>query len=94
MSKSNQKFLYYGHQSLDQTDLSWIKKALNSDWLTTGPFVENFEARIAKYVGAKYAVACSNGTAALFLLTYLCLDLILKKSFNAQYDFYGYCECC
>ena len=67
MSKSNQKFLYYGHQSLDQTDLSWIKKALNSDWLTTGPFVENFEARIAKYVGAKYAVACSNGTAALFL---------------------------
>ena len=40
---------------------------LRSDWLTTGPNVEEFEEAVADYVGAKYAVAVSSGTAALYL---------------------------
>ncbi len=41
--------------------------ALNSNWLTQGPKVEEFEHVLADYCGSKYAVAVCNGTAALHL---------------------------
>lgn len=47
---------------------------MKSDWLTQGPKVSEFEKALAKYCGAKYAVACSSGTAALHL-AYLAADL-------------------
>jgi perosamine synthetase len=59
------KMLPYGHQSLDEEDIQAVVDALRTDWLTTGPLVEEFEKAFAKYVGTHQAVAVSNGTAAL-----------------------------
>ena len=44
-----------------------VAAALRDDFLTTGPKVEAFEAAFADFVGARHAVACANGTAALHL---------------------------
>ncbi len=57
----------YGKQSIDEKDVKAIVDTLNSDWLTQGPKVDEFEQCLAKYCGSKYAVAVSNGTAALHL---------------------------
>lgn len=58
-------FLAYGRQSLDDEDIAAVVRALRSDFLTCGPEVEAFEREFAAHVGAKYAVAMSNATAAL-----------------------------
>ncbi|UCE90814.1 MAG: UDP-4-amino-4,6-dideoxy-N-acetyl-beta-L-altrosamine transaminase [Methanobacteriota archaeon] len=55
----------YGRQNIDDDDVASVKEVLASDWLTTGPKVKEFEDAVADYVGAKYAVAVSSGTAAL-----------------------------
>lgn len=57
--------LPYGRQSIDEADIQAVVDTLRSDWLTTGPKVGEFEEAIAAWVGAKYAVAFSSGTAAL-----------------------------
>ena len=57
--------LPYGRQSLDEEDIQAVVEVLRSDWLTTGPKVEEFEKSFADFVIAKEAVAVSNGTAAL-----------------------------
>lgn len=57
--------LPYGRQNIDDQDIAAVAEVLRSDWLTTGPKVPEFEAAFAEYVGAQYAVAVSNGTAAL-----------------------------
>lgn len=58
-------FLPYGRQLIGQADIDSVVEVLKSDYLTTGPKVVEFEREFAKYVGSKYAVAVSNGTAAL-----------------------------
>lgn len=58
-------YIPYGKQSIDEEDIRAVVETLRSDFLTTGPKVEEFERCVAEYVGAKYAVAISNGTAAL-----------------------------
>lgn len=58
-------YLPYGRQWIDDDDIEAVVKVLKGDYLTTGPFVSIFEQAIANYVGAKYAVSFSNGTAAL-----------------------------
>ena len=55
----------YARQSIYEQDVAIVCKVLRSDWLTTGPKVQEFEQAVADYVGAKYAVAVSSGTAAL-----------------------------
>jgi len=55
----------YGRQSIDQSDIDAVVSTLRGDWLTQGPSIEAFESAVADYVGAEYAVAFSNGTAAL-----------------------------
>lgn len=57
--------LQYGKQSVDQEDIKAVVECMQGDYLTTGPTVREFEVRLAQAVGAKYAVAVSNGTAAL-----------------------------
>ena len=57
--------IYYGHQWIDEDDISAVCTVLRSDYLTCGPAVANMEKELAEYTGAKYAVAVSNGTAAL-----------------------------
>jgi perosamine synthetase len=57
----------YGRQHIDEEDLAAVTEVLKSGWLTQGPMVDRFEECIREYVGAKYAVAVSSGTAALHL---------------------------
>jgi UDP-4-amino-4,6-dideoxy-N-acetyl-beta-L-altrosamine transaminase len=67
-------FLPYGRQVIEDDDIAAVADALKADMLTTGPRVEAFETAFAETVGARYAVACANGTAALHL-SMLALDL-------------------
>lgn len=55
----------YGKQTIEQDDIQAVVDVLKSDFLTTGPKIAEFEQIVADYVGAKYAVAISNGTSAL-----------------------------
>ena len=57
----------YGRQNITQQDIDLVVKVLQSDFLTQGSVVKEFENKFADYVNAKYAVAVSNGTAALHL---------------------------
>ncbi|MCM3654512.1 UDP-4-amino-4,6-dideoxy-N-acetyl-beta-L-altrosamine transaminase [Metabacillus litoralis] len=58
-------YLPYGRQWIDDDDIEAVKSVLLSEFLTTGPMISQFEKKIAEYVGSQYAVAFSNGTAAL-----------------------------
>lgn len=57
----------YGRQNITDEDIQAVVEVLKSDWLTQGPDIKRFEDVFAEYVGAKYAVVVSNGTAALHL---------------------------
>ena len=59
----------YGKQEILTEDIQAVEKVLKADFLTQGPEVHSFEKNFADYVGSKYAVAVSNGTAALHLST-------------------------
>ncbi|OGP21340.1 MAG: UDP-4-amino-4,6-dideoxy-N-acetyl-beta-L-altrosamine transaminase [Deltaproteobacteria bacterium GWA2_55_10] len=61
------KAIFYGQQTIDETDIAAVVDAIRSGMLTQGPLVEAFEKALADYTGAKYALVCSNGTAALHL---------------------------
>jgi len=64
----------YGRQNISEQDIKEVVRVLQSDYLTQGPEILSFEKAFAEYVGSKYAVAVSNGTAALHLCT-LALDV-------------------
>ena len=64
----------YGKQDITEEDLEAVRESLLSDYLTQGPKIVEFENAFASYVGAKYAVAVANGTAALHLAA-LALDV-------------------
>ncbi|MEN6349894.1 MAG: UDP-4-amino-4,6-dideoxy-N-acetyl-beta-L-altrosamine transaminase [Syntrophomonas sp.] len=57
----------YGKQYIDEADIQAVVEALRGDYLTTGPRIKEFEHKFAQYIGVKYAVAVSSGTAALHL---------------------------
>lgn len=59
--------LYYSHQYIDEADIDAAVEVLKSDYLTTGPHITDCEAKLCEVTGAKYAVLCSNGTAALHI---------------------------
>ena len=59
--------IFYGHQYLDQADYDAVLDVLKSDYLTCGPKIGELEAKLCEVTGAKYAVVCSNGTAALHM---------------------------
>ena len=56
--------IQYGRHSIDESDISAVVDVLKSDWLTTGPLVDEFEANLMKVTGAP-TVVVSSGTAAL-----------------------------
>ncbi len=66
----------YSKQSISKKDISAVLKVLRSNFLTQGPTVKRFEAKICKLTKAKFATACNNGTSALHLA---CLALNLQK---------------
>lgn len=59
--------IYYGHQYIDDADIQAVVDVLKSDYLTCGPKIEELENKLCTITGAKYAVVCSNGTAALHI---------------------------
>ena len=61
------KSIPYGRQSITSEDIDSVIKALNSDYLTQGPIVKEFEDKFAEYVGSKFAVAVNNATSGLHL---------------------------
>jgi len=61
------RIIPYGRQQITQEDIDAVIKTLKSDFLTQGPKIKEFEDKFASYIGSKYAVAVSNGTAALHL---------------------------
>jgi len=62
--------IYYGHQYIDETDCNAVREVLLGDYLTTGPKVDELEKRLCELTGARFAVAISNGTAALHAACY------------------------
>ncbi|MEF3254641.1 MAG: UDP-4-amino-4,6-dideoxy-N-acetyl-beta-L-altrosamine transaminase [Deferribacterales bacterium] len=64
----------YGKQYIDQEDIKAVIEVLSSDFITTGPKIAEFESKIAEVTGAKYAVAVSNGTAALHIASMVLLN--------------------
>lgn len=59
----------YGRQHITEEDIQAVVDTLRSDYLTQGPRIPEFEEAFAHYIGSQYAVAVSNGTAALHLCT-------------------------
>ena len=59
----------YGRQNITKEDIDAVIDVLQSDYLTQGPKISEFETKFAQYIGSKYAVAVANGTAALHLCT-------------------------
>ena len=57
--------IYYGRQWINKEDIRAVTETLRSDFITCGPKVDEMERALEAYTGAKYAVAVSNGTAAL-----------------------------
>ena len=57
----------YGRQNIDQDDIDAVVSTLQSDFLTQGPKVREFESKFAEYVGSRYAVAVNNATSGLHL---------------------------
>lgn len=55
----------YGRQWIDEDDIKAVSDTLRGPLITCGPKVNELEKKLAEYTGAKYAVVCSNGTAAL-----------------------------
>lgn len=72
--KMENKVIPYGRQNITEDDIRVVVQTLKSDYLTQGPKIAEFEENFAKYVGASYAVAVANGTAALHLCA-LALDI-------------------
>ena len=67
----------YGKQNITEEDIQAVSEALKADYLTQGPTILEFEEAFAEYIGCKYAVAVSNGTAALHLWA-LALDVSME----------------
>lgn len=59
--------IFYGHQYIDEADIQAVVEVLRSDYLTCGPKIGELEQKLCKLTGAKYAVVCANGTAALHM---------------------------
>ena len=61
------KKIPYGRQKIFKNDFSEIKKALNSEFITSGKYVEKFESSFCNYTKARYSISCCSGSAAIHL---------------------------
>ena len=59
--------IFYGHQYIDDADVEAVVEVLRHGDLTCGPKIKELEDKLCSLTGAKYAVVCSNGTAALHM---------------------------
>ncbi len=70
------KVIPYGRQSISPEDIQAVIDTLQSDFLTQGPKIKEFEENFATYVGSKFAVTVNNATAGLHIAV---MALGLKK---------------
>ncbi|MFH2058494.1 MAG: UDP-4-amino-4,6-dideoxy-N-acetyl-beta-L-altrosamine transaminase [Pseudomonadota bacterium] len=76
VSGKSKTYINYGRQSIDNNDCQAVRHTLKSPYLTQGPEIAKFEARLAEFCGAKYSLAVNSGTSALHIA---CLAAGLKK---------------
>ena len=62
-----QSFIPYGKQTISNDDVNAVAKALNNNFLTTGPGVSLFEKEFSKKLNVKFSVSCNSGTSAIIL---------------------------
>ena len=62
--RTPERALHYSRQDINEKDIAAVTEVLRSDFLTTGPKIRELEDRLCQVSGAKYAVACANGTAS------------------------------
>ena len=67
MADKTVPFLPYGRQLLDESDIASVVDVLHSDFLTSGPKLEQFEAALRDHSQGANCVVCSSGTAGLHL---------------------------
>ena len=65
MKFEKKDYIPYGVQSIDDSDIEEVVNVLRSDWITTGPKVEEFEQEISNYIGCKNSTVVNSGTSAL-----------------------------
>lgn len=80
------KFINYGKQKIDKRDKLAVYNSLNSERISSGPYVEYFESKIKKYVSSKYSIVCNSGTSALhialFALNIKKNDIVVMPAIN------------
>ena len=86
------KITPYSRHSIFKKDFQIVKKSLRSDYLTNGDYLKYFEEKFTKFVGSKYSVACSNGTAGIYI-AYKSLNLkkgsvVIIPAINFQHGKY------
>ncbi len=79
VTKSDPMNISYTKHKVIQEDISTVVQTLESDFITQGPIVKEFEDDFARYIGSKYAISTCNGTAAL----HLC-NLVLKTNSHSK----------
>jgi dTDP-4-amino-4,6-dideoxygalactose transaminase len=61
----SQPFLPFTRPSIDEETILGVAEVLRSGWITSGPKVKEFEARLSEWCGGRPVRAFSSGTAAL-----------------------------
>ncbi len=93
-----ERFLGYGRQYIGEEEKNAVAEVLDSDFLTQGPKVREFEKKVCEYTGARYAVAVSSGTAALHCavaalsLPESCSGITSTNTFLATANAMDYCN--
>ena len=60
------KFIPVNKPLITKEDISYLNKSISKGWISSeGPEVKKFESDFSKFIGHKYSVAVSSGTAAL-----------------------------
>lgn len=78
----------YGRQSINEDDFESVKFALQNEFLTTGPLVDQFETDLARVVGAP-TISVTSGTAALHC-AYAAIELKSGDEVITPDNFCGY----
>src|SRR6516165_2471809 len=66
--KQMSQFFPVSRPSLTELETEYVTRAIESGWVSSsGPYIEEFEERCAKFCGSKFAVSVSNGTLGLHL---------------------------
>ena len=87
------KNIPYGRQNITEEDIRQVTETLRADYITTGPRVSEFENKFSRYVQSDYALAVSNGTAALHLAALALKDHPGKKVITSPITFVASANC-